>query len=498
MPQPDGVGSMGGSMELSVLSAAREAPERVALVDGEEVLTWAELAARVGRLRAAVRGHLRERLDLEGAAQPVAAVVGGVGSETVRALLALLEDRVPFVLLHPRWRRSERNRALAMSGASLVIEADGRLNALPTDAANGNPLGAGAAVVFTSGSSGRPRGAVLGHAALGASAKAHTRVFGWRQDDRWLLGLPTAHVGGLMIVVRSLLARRTIVLSGRPPDGSFDAEAALQTIDRCRVTLLSVVPTMLGRLLDGCKGAPPPSLRAVFVGGAPAPPALMARARRRRWPVFATYGLTEACSQVAAERPGETFGGAGAPLPGVEVRTSSPGGGNAGAIRIRGAMLFDGYLGCEPNAPLDRPFDEDGWFDTGDIGVLDVAGRLRILGRRSDRIVSGGENVDPTEVEAAVVDWPGAAAACVVGVNDEVWGERVAAVVAGSGAFEAAGGLAALEEHLRTRLAGFKRPRCWKVVDRLPTAPSGKVDRQACRALLVESADIRSGGAAGR
>ncbi len=580
-------GSARRSPELSVWSAAREAPERIALVranqapanhaggnqaQGERTMTWAELAERVNRLRAAVNERLEERHKRseehpEARARPVVAVVGGVGFETVRTVLALLEDRVSFVLLHPRWRRAERERALAMSGASLVIEEDGKPRMLPpagTAAAAGaaraacvmgaavspgssggpaaagsacskneNPLGGGAVVVFTSGSTGRPRGAVLGHAALRASAAAHIAVFGEQPDDRWLLSLPVAHVGGLMIVVRSLLARRTIVLSGRQPNGSFDAEAALRTIDRHRVTLLSVVPTMLGRLLDGGVDAgvgghgrtkgPPASLRAVLVGGAAAPPALMARARRLGWPVLATYGLTEACSQVATEiatgaaaeaarvdreagtagtkRPGETFGGAGKPLPGVEVRIASPDGpdGSAGSIRIRGPMLFDGYLGDEPREPLHRPFDEDGWFDTGDVGALDDSGRLGIVGRRSDRIVTGGENVDPTEVEAAVVEWPGAAAACVVGVDDDVWGERVGAVVVGSDGFENAGGLPALQEHLRVRLAAFKRPRRWKVVDCLPAAASDKVDREACRALLVGSggADPGDTGSAG-
>ncbi len=449
------------------------------------MLTWTELAERADRVVASVERRL------ERARHQVVGVVGGMGVETVTAILALLEDRVPFVLLHPRWRRAERDRALAMSGASLVIEDDGAVTTLPGAAAKESPLGGHAVVVFTSGSTGRPRGAVLGHAALCASAEAHTAVFGWREDDRWLLSLPTAHVGGLMIVVRSLLARRTIVLGGREAEGTFDAEGALRTIERHRVTLLSVVPTMLGRLLDRGEGRSPASLRAVLVGGAPASPALMARARRRRWPVLATYGLTEACSQVATQRPREALWGVGAAVPGVEVRIV-PSDGAGGSVRIRGAMLFDGYLGSEPDAPLVRPFDADGWFDTGDLGVVDGVGRLRILGRGSDRILTGGENVDPAEVEAAVVEWPGAEAACVVGLDDDEWGERVAAVVVDAGCFEAAGGLAALEDHLRAHLAGFKRPRSWRVVEGLPLLPSGKVDRRACRLLLVESDNASS------
>ena len=442
------------------------------------------------------RDALRPRLDELDA--PVVAVVGGTGPDTVVNLLALLEDRVSFVLIHPRWTRAERDRAIGMAGACLCLESGGALATMPAPAAVGNPsVGRGAAIVFTSGTTGRPRGAVLSRAALRASALAHGRVLGWRAGDRWLLSLPTAHVGGLMIVVRCLHARRTVVVGGRRASGSFDAGETLRVVERDRVTLLSVVPTMLARLLQMTR-RPPPSLRAVLVGGAGAPPALMERAREGGWPVFATYGLTEACSQVATERPGGTPGGVGAPLPGIEVRVAASGGSAGtvqvrGAIQIRGESLFDGYLGPAPGAPLERPFEADGWFDTGDLGELGEDGRLRVVGRSSDRILTGGENVDPAEVEAAVVEWPGAAAACVVGLEDEEWGETVGAVLVPAAGFDALGGLAGLGRHLGGRLAGFKRPRCWRVVDGLPLAASGKVDRSACVRLLVESPGPRAG-----
>ena len=453
-----------------------------------------ELAERVDRTRDA----LRPRLD--GLTAPVVAVVGGAGPETVVTLLALLEDRVSFVLVHPRWTRAERDRAIAAAGACVCVESGGALAAVPAPAVASNPsVDRGAGIVFTSGTTGQPRGAVLRRAALRASARAHAEAMGWRSDDRWLLSLPTAHVGGLMIVVRCLHARRTVVVGGRRASGSFDAAETLRVVERDRVTLLSVVPTMLARLVQATR-RPPPSLRAVLVGGAGAPPALMERAREGGWPVFATYGLTEACSQVATERPGGTPGGVGTALPGIEVRVAAPDGFAGtiqvrGPIQVRGESLFDGYLGAEPGAPLERPFEADGWFDTGDLGAIGEDGRLQVFGRRSDRIVSGGENVDPAEVEAAVVEWPGAAAACVVGLEDEEWGERVGAVLVPAAGFEALGGLAGLGRHLGGRLAGFKRPRCWRVVDALPLAASGKVDRGACVRLLVESPGPRAGQA---
>ncbi len=459
-----------------------------ALVDGGREVGWGELVQRVDRTRDA----LRRRLD--GVTAPVVAVVGGAGPEAVVTLLALLEDRVPFVLIHPRWTRAERDRAIAIAGACVCLESGGSLATVPATAPVGNPsVERGAAIVFTSGTTGQPRGAVLARPALRASARAHARAIGWQAGDRWLLSLPTAHVGGLMIVVRCLQARRTVVVGGRRASGSFDAGETLRVVERDRVTLLSVVPTMLARLLQTSR-RPPPSLRAVLVGGAAAPAALMERARERGWPVLATYGLTEACSQVAIERPDETPGGVGPPLPGTEVRVAASDG-SAGTIQVRGDALFDGYLGAEPGAPLERPFEADGWFDTGDLGAIDEDGRVRVVGRRSDRIVTGGENVDSAEVEAAVLEWPGAADACVVGLEDEEWGERVGAVLVPAAGFEALGGLAGLGRHLGGRLAGFKRPRCWSVVDRLPVAASGKVDRSACARLLVESPSPRAGEA---
>jgi len=271
-------------VDLSVRSAALEAPDGLAVVDGERELTWRDLAGQVARVREGLRPWLE-------AVCGRMAVVGGTGFESVTAILALLEEGRTCVLLHPRWSAAERERAVLQSGASVVIETDGALRkspASPPAVGSADRIDRGRVIVFTSGTSGAPRGAVLRHSALLASARAHGAVFGWRKTDRWLLGLPTAHVGGLMIVVRSLAARRAVVLPDRTGRRTgFDPAELLRTVERTRVSLLSVVPTMLTRLL-ALKAGPPPSVRAVLVGGAPAAPALMARARRQGWPVYAT------------------------------------------------------------------------------------------------------------------------------------------------------------------------------------------------------------------
>ncbi|MBX3251333.1 MAG: AMP-binding protein [Myxococcales bacterium] len=313
------------------------------------------------------------------------------------------------------------------------------------------------AIAFTSGTTGRPRAAVLSRRAFVAAARASEANLGWRDDDRWLLSLPPAHVGGLSVLVRAFLARRTVVLG--PP--RFDARGFGAAVERHRVTLASIVPTMLHRLLDeGWR--PPASFRAVLVGGAAAPPSLLARAWAAGVPALPTYGMTETCAQVATRAPGDLRADpdVGAPLDGVEVRV------RGGVLEVRGPTLFDGYLG-EPS-----PFDAEGWFSTGDLAALDDAGHLVVLGRRGDLIVRGGENVYPARVEAALVADPRIDAAMVVGVPDDEWGERVAAAVVAS---DEAGALAALRE---APLAPFERPTRVAFVPALPTNAMGKPDRR--------------------
>ena len=290
---------------------------------------------------------------------------------------------------------------------------------------------------------------MLSSAAFAAAARASAENLGWRADDSWHLALAPAHVGGLSILVRCLAARRAVVLG-----------------DLAGATLASMVPTQLHRLV-AAGVAPPPSLRAVLVGGAPTPPALLARSRAAAWPVLTTYGLTETCGQVATQRPGARGPGAH-PLPGASVRIAP-----AGTIQVTGPMLMSGYLG-QP-----APFTDDGWLDTGDLGRLDDEGNLHVLARRTDLIVSGGENVYPAEVEAALLEIPGVAGACVFGVADELWGQVVCAalVCAGPGPDDAE-----LRAHLAARLAGFKRPRRIARLDALTVGGSGKLDRAATAA----------------
>jgi len=316
-----------------------------------------------------------------------------------------------------------------------------------------------AALVYTSGSTGRRRCAMLDRAAFAASAEAGASVLGWRDDDRWLACLPLSHIGGLSVLTRCLWARRAAVLAD--PSPRFEPAAVAGQIARDRVTLASLVPTMLIRLLDlEPAWRPPDHLRAILLGGAPASAALLARAAGRGLTVHTTYGMTETCSHVAID---------GRTLPGIELSLIDD------RIAVRGPVLLRGFAPPDDDVPA---VDRDGWLVTADRGAFDQAGHLRVIGRADDVIVSGGEKIDPSAVEAVLESVPGIAAAVVFAVPDPAWGQLVAAaLVAGPGRRPDAELAAALAAALADRLARHERPRQIAWLAELPLGPTGKVDR---------------------
>ena len=443
-PRPGGgaPGIAATSDALSIVAAAHEAGDAVALHTEERRYSFAQLAALTARRMATLTPLLQP-----GAVHPV---VGSNTLDTLLTLYALFELRVPALLLHPRLTAAEQATERAATERAAA--------ALPADAA---------VVLYTSGTTGRARGAVLTRPALLASAQASADNLGWQPDDCWLLAMPVARVGGLSIVTRCLAARRAVALAP-----AFDARRLPQWIERWRITQLSLVPTMLAMLLDAHPTwTPPTCLRVVLIGGAAASPALLARAAARRLPVVVTYGCTETCSQVVATPYAQRFDaaacGAGRPLAGVQLRIE------AGRVLVKGPMRMAGYLG-EP------PLAADDWFDTGDLGDIDTQGHLHLHGRRADLIVTGGDNVYPAEVEQVLETCPGVRAAAVFGVPDETWGQVVAAaLVAGPQPPDDD----TLRAHLATRLAAHKRPRRIGFVAALPHTAAGKPDRLALAAL---------------
>lgn len=299
----------------------------------------------------------------------------------------------------------------------------------------GEPVEPGdALVVATSGSTGVPKGVVLTHDAVAASAAATSARLGVTADDHWLACLPLNHVGGLTVITKALHAgTRLTVLPG------FDAEA----VSAAGATLVSLVPTALARI--------DPSIFRVIVLGGSRPPA------ERPANVVTTYGLTETGSGVVYDRY---------PLDGVELRIADPVDG-VGEVQVRGPMLLRCYRdGRDPRTP-------DGWLPTGDLGELAPDGALHVHGRADDLIITGGENVWPEPVEAVLREVPGVVDVAVAGTPDPEWGQVVTAHVVGEATLDA------LRDAVKQQLPAFCAPRRLVRHDTLPRTSLGKIRRKA-------------------
>jgi O-succinylbenzoic acid--CoA ligase len=456
------------------------------VVLGGERVTLAALAPRLRR-----RGRQLAALHRE--AQRRLAFVASPTEDALLTLLAALEVELPLLPLHPRWTAAERDELVATLDATLVENlradvgddgpGDEEPGASPDDprarhAEDAAERARAEIVLATSGSSGAPKGVRLSRASFVASAAAHATNLPFEPEDRWLLAIPFAHAGGLSIVTRCVALGSTFVLAS----AASDADALLGAIERDRITLLSVVPTQLARLLAADRHGVLQRLRAILVGGAAFPPELRREASERGLATLATYGLTETASQVATEglreagRPDARD--SGRPLSSVRLRVVDEDGrtrapGEVGRIVVCGPMLFSGYVG----GPMRH---EEEPFDTGDLGLFDEDGRLVVLGRRDDTIVTGGENVHPSELEAALQTLPAVRDAVVFGVPDPVWGEVVAAAIVA----RSSSTLLEALRRLNGGLATFRRVRRVAFVEALPVDASGKVSRRTVRERL--------------
>ncbi len=428
------------------------------------------------------------------------AVIAGPSRDFVIAMHATSLVGAIFVPLNVRLTAGELARQLGNAEPAVVL-CDGPRESLATEAAalagspaprrlllppvpdpETSPLVAAHdaeschSIVYTSGTAGNAKGVMLTYGNFWASASASALNLGLDPADRWLACLPLHHVGGLSIPIRSAIYGTTVQIQPQ-----FEPEAVNAALRAGDVTLLSVVPTMLRRMLNADSLPYDGALRAVLVGGGPVPPALLERATARGLPVIQTYGLTEACSQVTTLAPAEAMshlGSAGRALLSADLRVDAPAG-EPGEILIRGPSITPGYY-RDPEATA-RAFS-GGWLQAGDVGVLDTDGFLTVLDRSDDVIVSGGENVYPAEVEAALLAYPGIEAAAVVGLPDEEWGQRIVAAVVAELPVE----LDRVAPLLRSRLAGYKIPAAIERFEALPTTSSGKVQRRFVRQQMAE------------
>ena len=321
-----------------------------------------------------------------------------------------------------------------------------------------------ALVLFTSGTSGQAKAARLSWSAIRHAADGAVQVLALTPDTTWLGCLPLDHIGGASVIFRSGRGGGTVVLQDR-----FAAPATTQIIDAQVVNGISVVPTMLHRLIHERGNRPwPTSLRCLLTGGGPLAAELIARCTALGLPPSQTYGLTEAASQVCTLLPNHAVahsGTAGLPLPGMEVRISE------GVIEVRGPALFSGY---EEHGIVREPLAPNNWFNTGDLGKQDADGFLTVHGRRTDLIISGGENIYPAEIEATLERHPAIAEAGVFGIPDAEWGHVVAVVLVAHGEPLKDADFTAW---CAINLANFKRPRHWRWATALPRTATGKLQR---------------------
>ncbi len=344
-------------------------------------------------------------------------------------------------------------------------------------------------ILFTSGTTGRPKGAVLTEGNLRASARGSAANLGAHPAPRWLGTLPLFHVGGLSMLTRTAYEGGCLVLHER-----FDAGAVNHAIDVEGVSHASFVATTLERVLDAREDRPvPPTFRVALIGGGPVPVPLLARARAAGVLALQTYGLTESCSQAATERPAEADGRtAGPALPGVELRIVGLDGevlgpGREGDIEVRGPTVMAGYL-HRPEATCEAL--RDGWLHTKDLGVLDERGRLTVLSRRTDLIVRGGENIYPAEIEAVLANHPAVQESAVVGVPDKHWGEVPIAFIVPRTGHDLPENLGAW---CRESLARFKVPERFERIEALPRNAMGKVERPLLRKLCTSPLPLGEG-----
>lgn len=506
------------SIPFALERAVRLVPARVALVDGTQPVpvrrrwTYRELyddvELRARELARVIRPG--ERVVIWGANHPawllidMAAALAGLVVVPINPAYRLSEalDIVrrtqPTLIAHAAshrehdLRESVREIARAVPSVTLTMEFDDILTQWPsaTDVDRATPLPPVASdditqVQFTSGTTGAPKGVRLHHRGLVGMSATAVELMELAQPPTWLNVIPLFHIGGCgLSTFGPIAALGTQVLAER-----FTAEGALDLIETERVTVMGSVPTMLVDLLahPAREHRDISSLEVVMSGGAPVSPRLVQEIERELDVRFVVaFGQTECHGHITQTRPqdsatlkAETVG---RPLPHVDVKIADPesgetvGIGIAGEVWARSPFLMDGYL--DDPETTSKALTDDGFLRTGDLCTMDEDGYLRVVGRLKDQICRGGENISPGEIEAVLETHPEVAQAAVIGLPDERWGEIVAAFVRPQGEAPSADDLAAWAGD---RLAAYKVPSRWFVVDELPMTPSGKIQKHVLR-----------------
>ncbi|MDQ2700167.1 MAG: o-succinylbenzoate--CoA ligase [Actinomycetota bacterium] len=427
-------------------------PDRVALISGGEQTTFAELEKESEQAARRLVAYGVRR------GNTVAMTMNG-GRAQIVLIHALMKTGAALLPLSPKLSAEERAAAVAASKATIDLDDSSRLTQTEADMPllGEHDMGDAHCRILTSGTTGNAHAVELTYGNHLFSAMGSAFRIGVDPEDRWLCALPLSHISGLSIVMRSAISGTGMVLHDR-----FDVDEVGRAIQEDGVTVLSLVTTMLQRLLDADIDLS--RCRAILIGGGPVPQTVMERALERGAPVIQTYGLTETCSQVTTLEVKEArrkVGSVGRPLLTSHLRIQD------GEILVQGPTVSAAEL------------DGDGWLHTGDRGRIDEEGFLYVEGRTDDMIITGGENVAPGEVEDVLVRHPEITDAAVVGRPDPEWQQSVTAVVvltSGSGLDPDR-----IREHCAGMLASYKVPKRVEIVDELPRTASGKLQRAALR-----------------
>jgi O-succinylbenzoic acid--CoA ligase len=469
---------------------AHNTPRRTALTVQGETYTYAALNQQVA-LYAARLAHVGVRAE-----DRIAILLPNI-AEAVILIHAVMRLQAVLVPINSRLTPHEINWQLEHSQAKLIIHSQANLSETPCQALSLEDLkhtpspnleaylsgqidlSALCAIIHTSGTSGKPKSVLLSYGNFFYSAMASAYRLGTLPDDNWLCVMPLYHVGGLSIIMRAALYGITISLYPR-----FDTETINTALTQNNISLISLVPTMLYRLLQAKTAPWSGHLRLVLLGGAAASTELISQCQAENIPIALTYGLSEATSQVATMLPEDVYrkpGSVGKPLSFTQVRIMDDQGqpctpGQYGEIVVSGPTVMLGY---DQIAPAPQPLH------TGDIGYLDDEGDLWIVQRRSDLIITGGENVYPLEVESVLKEHPAVLDACVVGLPSTEWGQQVAAAVILKPDHRV--DMDTLSQFTRQHLAGYKQPRYLQVVEDFPRTSSGKIQRHEIIHLMEQT-----------
>jgi fatty-acyl-CoA synthase len=374
---------------------------------------------------------------------------------------------------------SERAHALAGGRLVLDIEEARELEAKAPKPLPPVPASAPFLIQFTSGTTGRAKGAVLSHRAALNGAWIRPCIDGATEDDVWLNPVPYHHIGGTCVVILGALSvgGRCAVLD------RFDVAQLVSLMGPSGATRMGGVPTMWHTMLESPDLASVSTLRIVTLGGAYVPASLVRRVQEKTGAdVVVNFGQSESAMITGTgldDSPEIIATTVGRPLPHIEVKIVDPktretlGLDEVGEVAVRSPLVMDGYFN-QPEATA-QAIDAEGFLYTGDLGRMDGEGILRLHGRARELIIRGGENVYPTEVEDALLEHPAVDAVAVVGVDDEKWGQQVAGVVKLRSGYDAAA--ADLEAFAARRISHFKVPRLWTFVDAFPMTASGKIKK---------------------